>query len=273
MLLRGHGLALLEGLIVLEAAKQLAADRQIVVAPEEVDRAYRDALRRLAGPGPTTQSAEQQQVLGERLLQNFLRKKNVSHLEYMLGIERTVYLERIVAPDVTVTEADLRAEFARRYGPKVQVRHIQVATLEQVQTVRAALTAGTPFETAARRHSQNAETAANGGLLPPFTRSDPDVPQLFAITAFALGPQDISPPVQDVSGYHFLKLERRFPASDIEFRHVVDELREPARRRLIEPEVARLAERLFKEARVEIFDDALRAQYEDKHGSLPRTRF
>ena len=39
------------------------------------------------------------------------------------------------------------------------------------------------------------------------------------------------------------------------------------------PRVKQLGQRLFKEARVEVFDDTLRAQYERKHGPLPRTRF
>ncbi len=270
VLVQGHGLALLENLVVLEAAKQLAAERAIAVTQKHIDTAYEKAIGELAGPAPATQSTEDRQAFGERLLTEFLRRKNISRLEYMLGIERTAYLERIVEADVAVTEAELKAEYDRKYGERVQVRHIQVRTLDDVKKVRRLLGEGNRFDAVARRHSQNLETALAGGLLPPFTAEDPDVPQLMALTAFHLKPGDISAPIQDGAWYHILVLERRFPPSSVEFRHVRDELREPARRRLMRPRVQRLAERLFREAKLKIHDGELRRQFTGKHPDRPR---
>ena len=70
---------------------------------EHIDAAYREAVAKLAGPASTTQSTEERQAFGERLLTEFLRRKNISRVEYMLGVERTAYLERVVDADITVT--------------------------------------------------------------------------------------------------------------------------------------------------------------------------
>jgi parvulin-like peptidyl-prolyl isomerase len=264
-LLHGHGLALLEQLVVLEAARQLADDRGITVTQNDIDRTFTDAMVHMAGPTVSMQTVEQRREIGEQLLRDFLRKKNISRSAYMLGIERAAYLEKIVAAESDLEEAALRAEFDRQYGEKVQVRHIQLQSLDDVQQVRALLDAGGRFEAVARQHSQNFETGLAGGQLPPFTRDDPDVPQIFAVTAFSLEPGQVSAPIQDGPWYHILKLEQRFPSSDVDFEQVRDQLVESARRRQVQPAVRELAERLFNEARVEVLEPTLRKQYDAKH--------
>lgn len=265
VLVQSHGLELLESVIVREAARQLAEERGIEVTRDAINRARDAAIMRLAGPATSTQPSDDRLEQGERILNHFLRDKRIGYAEWMLGIERTTYLREIVARDVSVGELDLRAEYARRYGAKVQVRHIQLESVADVKKVQDLLKKGNQFETLARKFSQNDETAVNGGLLPPFVAGDPALPPLFSITAFTLEPEQVSAPIRESAWYHLIRLERRFPPSEVEFRHVRDELVEPARERLILEKIQQLGKRLFTESQVRIFDDDLSRRFRDRY--------
>lgn len=265
VLLQSHGLELLESVIVLEAARQLAEERGIDVTRDDINQARDAAILRLAGPATSTQPSDDRLEQGERILNHFLREKRIGYAEWMLGIERMTYLHKIAAQDVTVGELDLQAEYALRYGAKVEVRHIQVESVADIKKVQARLDQGNQFETLARKFSQNDETAVNGGLLPPFVAGDPALPPLFSITAFNLEPGQVSPPIRESAWYHLIRLERRFPPSEVEFRHVRAELVEPARERLILEKVQQLGKRLFTDSGVRIFDDELDRRFRERY--------
>ena len=265
VLVQSHGLELLESVIVREAARQLAEERGIDVTRDDINRARDAAIVRLVGPATSTQRSDDRLEQGERILNHFLREKRIGYAEWMLGIERVTYLRKIAAQDVTVGELDLRAEYALRYGAKVQVRHIQVESVADVKKVQALLKEDNPFETLARKFSQNDETAVNGGLLPPFVAGDPALPPLFSITAFNLEPGQVSAPIRESAWYHLIRLERRFPKSAVEFRHVRAELVEPARERLILEKVQQLGKRLFTDSGVRIFDDELDRRFRERY--------
>lgn len=265
VLVQSHGLELLESVIVREAARQLAEERGIEVTRDDINQARDAAIMRLAGPATSTRPSDDRLEQGERILNHFLRDKRIGYAEWMLGIERMTYLRKIADQDVSVGELDLRAEYALRYGAKVQVRHIQLESVADIKKVQDLLKQGNRFETLARKFSQNDETAVNGGLLPPFVAGDPALPPLFSITAFHLEPEQVSAPIRESAWYHLIRLERRFPQSEVEFRHVRDELVEPARERLILEKIQQLGKRLFTESQVRIFDDDLDRRFRDRY--------
>ena len=165
----------------------------------------------------------------QRLLDDFLAAKNVSRSEWDSRMEQKAYLRKIAEAEVaktTITDDMLRNEYEQDYGEKVQIRHIQVGSLAAAARVRALLAANKDFELVARQMSENQLTSAQGGLARPFTRNDPGVTPLLREAAFKLKTGEISEAIRDGNVYHIIRVERRFPASDVGFDNADrDELR------------------------------------------------
>ena len=265
-LLRSHGVSLLEQIIVLEAAAQAARARGLTVGQTEIDGELDRVLRRLADPlAPVTKGGFDRET-AERLLGLILAERNMSREEFMLGIRCNALLRAIVESQQEIAEEQLREEFERAFGERVQVRHIQLGTPAEVSRARQLLASGREFAEAARELSANTTSARQGGLLEPFSRGDGDVPELLREVSFALDDGEISDAVRVGSWYHVLKLEKRIPASEAgEFERVRAELAQRLRARLSEAEMERLYEELFSTADVEVHDPVLSEAFRKKH--------
>ena len=100
----------------------------------------------------------------------------------------------------------------------------------------------------------------------PFTRSDPGIPPLIRETAFGLKEGEVSTAIHEQNTYHLIKLERRFPASDVGYENVSkDKLRKSLLDRLTRIRQDALEGELFQSAAVDIRDPALRAAFVQKH--------
>ncbi|WP_078548963.1 peptidylprolyl isomerase [Litchfieldia alkalitelluris] len=85
----------------------------------------------------------------------------------------------------------------------VKASHILVADEETAKEVKEKLEAGESFEELAKEYSTDG-SAANGGDLGWFTKGQM-VPE-FEETAFTLGKDEVSEPVQSQFGYHIIKV-------------------------------------------------------------------
>lgn len=268
MLIENKGLQLLEQMVLLAAVEQRAAELGLTVTSDDVAAAHEDALRRIAQP-IGGEGAPLDRGMAERLLYEFLIAKNISRDQWDLRMRQQAHLRKIAEAEVaamSINEPMLREEYALVYGERVQVRHIQVSSPAAAERARAALQARGDFAAVAREMSENQITAASGGLLPPFTRNDDDVPPLIRETAFKMKPGEISPAVQQDNWYHILKLERRFPASDVAFENVDrDTLKAHLIERLVRQRQETLEAELFRAARVEIRDEVLDKQFREKY--------
>ncbi|MHC4697422.1 MAG: peptidylprolyl isomerase [Planctomycetota bacterium] len=268
LLLRSHGVNLLEQLIALEAAQELAGEKGLHVGAADVDREYDRALRRLLDPlfSLTSDTFDRQQA--ERLLDTILADRNMSREEFLIVIRRNAYLRAVVESQQVLTDRQLRTEYERAFGERVQVRHIQLATPAEVSRITDRLDAGGDFGELARDYSANAAGARLGGLLEPFAAHDDDVPELLREVAFSLEPGGVSSAVRIGSWYHLLRLEQRIPAEDRDLAQVRGELERRARERLAGPAMEQLYERLFREASIQIHEPVLRDAFEKKHPDL-----
>ena len=264
-----HGINALEQLVLLQAARQRAAELSLTITKADIAAAHQEALRRLAAPLAGSNSAPLDNRTAQALLDQFLVAKNISRREWDLRMEQRAYLAKIAAAEVArmeVTDTMLREEYSRSYGEKVQIRHIQMASLAAVSRVKAMLAAGKEFELVARQQSENELSAANGGLLPPFTRNDPAVPPLLRETAFGMKVGQISSAIHEQDRYHLIKVERTFPASLTPF-ELVDKkvLRQSLTDRLVRQRQEALEGELFNSAAVDIRDDTMRTAFQQKH--------
>lgn len=268
-LMESHGLAQLEQIILLTVARQRAGKLGLTVTPADVRAAHDEALRRLGTPisDPSARVLDAREA--QRLLDDFLAAKNISRSEWDARMEQKAYLRKIAEAEVaqtTITEEMLRNEYEQSYGEKVQIRHIQVGSLAAAARVRALLAANKDFELIARQMSENAMTASQGGLARPFTRNDPGVAPVLREVAFNLKPGQISEAVRDGNAYHILRLERRFPASDIGFENADrNELRRRLINRLVQQREQDLEAELFQSAVVDIRNEVLARQFREKH--------
>jgi len=272
ILIEAHGVDVLQQLIILRAAKQETRKRGLRVTPGDVDAEFQSALDRIAENAGMSPNEATEQNKREALRQ-VLDERGVSLAEFMIGMERNAHLRRLVETDLRITEETLREEFARRYGARVHIRHIQIDQRDNrgLNQALELLARGSDFADVARQLSKNPETAARGGEMEPFTFDDPEIPPAIRETAFALKQGGVSSPVLAGQFFHILKLERRIPADRARFEDKRAEVEKSLRERAIPQAMAKLAVELFKEAKISVLDSNLRAQYQEflERGSSP----
>jgi parvulin-like peptidyl-prolyl isomerase len=258
LLLAGHGPGILEQLVVLESARRLAADRSITVTEADIQAEYTRSLETLTAPLLSGEPEALDRKAGEALLNDVLSRRNISRAEYRIGMERNAYLRKLVQGQLRITEEQLRAEFDRTYGRRVQVRHMELPGLPAAHEVRRLLDTGADFADLARRMSTNADTSRNGGLMPPFPETDPDVPALLREVAFALKDGEVSNPVRVGTNCHILRRERILDAVPVSMETVRQELQKCLLDRLTAPAMRQLYRTLYEQADIVIYDPVLR---------------
>ena len=192
LLLRANGVGVLEQLVVLDAAAELATHKGLTITQADIDREYDAALRKLVDPFSGASSGNFDREAAERTLESVLAQRHISREEFRLGMRRHADLRRIGESELTFTREQLQAELQRRYGPRLEVRHIQLASPRSAARIRARLANGEDFAQLAREHSANLISAEAGGLLQPFSDKDDALPALFRQTASSLKAGEVS---------------------------------------------------------------------------------
>ena len=185
ILLEAHGVDVLQQMILLRVAKQELQQRGLKVTEAEVTREFQSSLDSIAeNAGMDLEFATEENK--HKALRQVLDERGISLEEFMIGMERNAYLRKLAELDMRVTEETLREEFARKYGARVQISHIQIPQRDSRALNQAIelLGRGSEFADVARRMSKNPETAARGGLMEPFAFDDPDIPAALKETAF-----------------------------------------------------------------------------------------
>ncbi|NOT00359.1 MAG: peptidylprolyl isomerase [Phycisphaerales bacterium] len=265
LLLEAHGVGLLEQLIVLDRAEQLAADRGITVTQADVDVEHERALEKLMGKHAADTPPELRLRAGETLLDELLSQRNISRAEFTLVTRRNAILRKIVHQELTFTEEQLRQEHARTYGYRVEIRHVQVASAAEADRILRQINAGVTIAELARLYSVNRASGEAGGLLPPFTADDAEVPELLRRTAFALKPGERSGPIHVDEWFHVIEVEQLLPAKDVLFETARAELERGLRERSSDAAMQEWYVRLFNEAAIEVTEAKLRDVFFKKH--------
>jgi peptidyl-prolyl cis-trans isomerase SurA len=113
----------------------------------------------------------------------------------------------------------IKIEDKRPNEGKVKVAHIMIRKQEGDRDIIFAiydqLLAGADWDQTCQQNSEDAQSAARGGTLAPFSRNQ-IVPE-FAEAAFSLTkPGELSDPVQTAFGWHIIKMIERVPIGDFE---------------------------------------------------------
>jgi parvulin-like peptidyl-prolyl isomerase len=261
LLMEARGLEVLQQLVVLELAKEETRRLKIRVSNEDVQREFERARDRIAPPvdanGRTLTEEEK-----DKSLEMLLQQKGITLIEFRLGMERNAHLRKVVERDFHVDDATLREEFARLYGEKVEVRHIQIGDVNGLHEALNRLEKGTDFAEVARAVSQNPDTAPKGGVLLPFAFNDEIVAPVLREAAFSMKPGEVSKPIRVGTWWHILKLERRVPAPDVRFEDAREKVEQSLRDHAIPQQMNRLITELFQKADVKVLDSGLKRKYD-----------
>ena len=263
VLMDGYGLQVMQQLIVLELAKAETQRLGLPVVLADVDAEYDRALDRIA-PEISEDGKRLSPEERRQSLEFLLQQKNISMAEFMLGMERNAHLRKVVERDFRVDEATLHEEYARTYGEKVQLRHIQIPVGDSntLYEVIKQLEQGTDFADVARGTSQNPDTAPRGGLMEPFTFDDPEIAPALREQAFAMKPGEmVTAPLKIGRWWHVVKLEGRIPPAGSSFDEVRDQVEERMRERVIPEKMNTLVGELFNRANIRVMDSSLRRKF------------
>jgi parvulin-like peptidyl-prolyl isomerase len=255
---RSHGLSAFQQMLAVELSRQAAEAKGIVLTEPQLEAAYREEVAEVAG-AETKDRAE-----AERILRAVLARRGVGLDEFRLSTYRNAYLRRLAEPMIEpgITEDALKVEFDRLYGPKVQVRHIQISDSGAVSKVLEALDSGEDFAELARRFSQNLDSVSDGGLLAPFSRLDASVPAEMREVAFGLEPDKVSGPIRVDGWTQILKMEKRLPAEAVEYDKVAGDIRRSLKDRLVRQKMQELLRNMLQSASIQVYDEELGRQFQ-----------
>jgi parvulin-like peptidyl-prolyl isomerase len=145
------------------------------------------------------------------------------------------YFERELRPYQVLTEEQLRKIFEENVAEytkakEMKVRHIQVATRSEAESLRRRILAGEDMAELARKHSKNEYTAKDGGLIGyvPETSSliayiGSCAPLTVAIDSTPL--MEVSDVVECGQGFQVIRVEEIIPEAPFDFEKVKEAIR------------------------------------------------
>lgn len=236
-----------------------------VVTQREVEDVYRRRNEKIRvqyiSLGPSD-FRSQVSVTPEEIRQYFEQNRTIFQIPEKRDALILVAREEEVARQVQLSDSELlrayRAQQDRfRLPERVRVRHILLKTTgkspDEIKSIRAKaedllkqIRSGADFGELARKYSEDAGTASNGGEVGWITRGQ-TVPN-FEKTAFSLKPGEISGVIETEYGFHILQVEQKEPARVQPF----EEVREQLAGELRKQRVYDLMEQRMEQARNEL---------------------
>jgi foldase protein PrsA len=224
LLISGYGLAAAQQLVANELVRQEAQRKGLAVTDAEVEAEHQRTMDTMFS---TVSEPNQRQ----RLLEQLLKRNNVSQDQWNLTMRRNALLAKLADSQVQVAEEEVKEEFDRQYEQKVKVQHIQTATLADAQKVLKDLADGAEFTALVNKYSIG-PTADKAGLLEPFGSRDTGTPP--ALRQVAMGMKkagEVSDPIQVGTVFHILKLLAIIEPENVKYEDVRARLAADVRKR------------------------------------------
>lgn len=178
--------------LILEEAKKSG----ITLKKEEVEEVLEDYIEELGGPESYAK---------------LLEKRNVSEEEVRTDVKSQGLMDKykneaLEKMEISENEAREFFELNKEDLIRVRAKHILTLTKEEAEEILKQINYGENFEELAIEKSKDILSAAKGGDLGYFTKSDFLIKELVD-AAFQLEVGEISDVVQTEIGYHIIKLE------------------------------------------------------------------
>jgi parvulin-like peptidyl-prolyl isomerase len=258
-LLLSQGPKVLDLMIEIELARQMAAERGVRIDEDDRESFIIQNLRnRLGGKGL---------ALGDDQLRAIAQEIRRRREDSDLLLELLYYLDRTARKTVRVSDDDLRKEFEKQHGAKVRFRCIVVNNYAAAGVVLDRIGKGEPFAAVAEKASQDAPTAKQGGMCDPSpVKLLPD-PVQSELARLKNG--DVSRPVNIADRWYLFQLIGRDPAADVRFEQVAEQLRRSVAEEKVRDGIALLKQeiRRLKAEKVTFLDERFR--HVEKPSALP----
>ena len=175
----------------------------------------------------------------------------------------TLALRKLASGQIEVTQEQLRDAFESEYGPKVKVRMISVRDQKKAQQIwQYAQANPDKFGDIAKEHSEDANSAAARGLIPPIRKHVGH--DAVENAAFALKEGEVSPVVFAANQYLIFKCEAHIPENYISSQNISQiktQLHDQIRDQKLKVAAAELFKRLQEQGEVvNVFDDPQKRQ-------------
>jgi parvulin-like peptidyl-prolyl isomerase len=231
--LERYGETVLESLVNKHLILEACAQRNIRITKQDIE----DEIQRIAA---------RWNLPVERWLAMLQMERNITPEQYRRDIIwPTLALKHLAADKLAVSDAALKKEMESEYGPKVRVRMIAVSKKDLAQKLAAELKAKPDtFDAAAKQYSEDPNSAAARGLIPPIRRhiGDPSIEK----TVFAMKPNQVSDVIPVAGQYLIFKCEKHLPPT-----HISPQYQQTAEDQLKE----RIVERNLREASSQLFQE------------------
>lgn len=213
-LVEAYGRVMLQDVMLLKLAKQQAAHAGITITPADIQA---ERVRMLQQGFPDASPSDYDQ-----LLEQFLRQKNLSRVQYDLIVETNANLRAVVLPKMPAfSEEQIHQAFGQLYGENRQISDIEVPNMTVYGEVQRRLAAGEPFAQVASELSDDPRGRSDGGLLPPFSDQDQNIPAAIKNAAFSLKVGQVSPdPISTGNNLHVIRLDAIIPPRVVKFEDV-----------------------------------------------------
>ena len=221
---------------------QYARDKKIDVSQADIDK--KEVETRAKFPPGQFDQIVKNQGLTEADVQQILRQQLI--------------LEKAVAPQVHVSDADIKAYFDKNHAvydkpEQVRARHILVADPKTANEVLAKLKNGGNWDALAKQYSTDPASKDKGGELGLFGRGQM-VPQ-FQDAAFGAKVGQIVGPVKSPFGYHIIQVEEKKPAVKGTLASASDQIRQQLTQQQEQQQYPLFLQQLRSVAKIDIYDD------------------
>ncbi len=191
-LLEAQGRAIAEEVALDRALARELKAKSLTIHDQDLDREEQELLQNVA-KGARTNADEAQ-----RLILQIRRERGLGPTRYRALLLRNAALRALVAPEISISPAEIEREKSLRADPRVRARVIITRTREQASDLRRRLES-TPVEDRTTRFAELAATystdasATNAGRLEPFALEDPAVPSVLRDLLRGLNPGELTP--------------------------------------------------------------------------------
>jgi foldase protein PrsA len=221
---------------------QYARDKKIDISQADIDKKETETKAKFP-PGQFEQILKNQ-GLTEQDVQTILRQQLI--------------LEKAVAPQVHVSDADVKAYFDKNHAvfdkpEQVRARHILVADQKTADEVLAKLKAGGSWDALAKQYSTDPASKDKGGELGFFGKGQM-VPQ-FQNAAFNAKVGQIVGPVKSPFGYHIIQVEEKKPAVKASLASASVQIRQQLTQQQEQQQYPVFLQQLRGSANIAVYDD------------------
>lgn len=196
----------------------------------------------------------------DRWLTMLERERDISADKYRREIIwPTLALRRLANQQINVSDDEIKQAFESEYGPKVKVRMISVSARTKAEDLRQqALANPAKFGDLAKEFSEDANTAAARGIIPPIRKhiGYPEVEQ----AAFGLNEGEISQVIPVANQHLILMCEKHLPESYVASTQM-EQIRTQLRDQIRDDKLRTAATDIFKKLQdesqvVNVYNDA-----------------